>query len=321
MTDNKKQPGPKGFILIDLVDRGNIVEIPLTSNKAWLTLFYALPEELVSKAKAYLDFPRCPYEILRTDKYDKLINDDIFLELVLDCTAWAVWQYFEVPDKKKGGYREIPGTDMNYSRDFPIWRLAYVMLPYLRQKFETNGLSFQSLFNMTPDMEVPYFSYKQFGNLIGNLVPIIVKEQNWQPMIDEAWNNRTPEDYSEYYSQAKADFTRTWDHSRTKVGKMLSIEELAEKAEEADSIFDIPDPRSQFETRILDNLAISEFTSTLSERDMKILELKNCGYSVTEIAPLVGYQSHSAVVKRLKKITDLYDDFVSKKYQNYLETF
>ena len=50
-------------------------------------------------------------------------------------------------------------------------------------------------------------------------------------------------------------------------------------------------------------------------------ELKNRGYSVTEIAPLVGYQSHSAVVKRLKKITDLYDDFVSKKYQNYLETF
>ena len=170
MTDKKKQPGPKGFILVDLINKGNIVEIPLTSNKAWLTLFYVLPEELVSKAKAYLDFPRCPYEILRTDKYDKLINDDIFLELVWDCTTWAVWQYFEVPDKKKGGYREIPGTDMNYSGDFPIWRLAYVMLPYLRQKFETSGLSFRSLFNMTPDMEVPYFSYKQFGNLIGNLV-------------------------------------------------------------------------------------------------------------------------------------------------------
>ena len=61
MTDKKKQPGPKGFILVDLIDRGNIVEIPLTSNKGWLTLFYALPEELVSKAKAYLDLPRCPY--------------------------------------------------------------------------------------------------------------------------------------------------------------------------------------------------------------------------------------------------------------------
>lgn len=321
MRDEKKQPGPKGFILVDLIDKGNIVEIPLTSNKVWLTLFYALPEELVSKANVYLDFPRCPYEVLRTDKYDELINDDIFLELVWDCTAWAVWQYFEVPDKKKGGYREIPGTDMNYSGDFPIWRLAYVLLPYLRQKFETNGLSFQSLFNMTPDMEVPYFTYQQYSNLIGNLVPIIVKEQNWQPMIDEAWNNRAPEDYSEFYSQAKADFTRTWDHSRTKVGKMLSIEELAEKAEDADSIFDIPDPCSQFETRILDKLAISEFTATLSERDMKILELKNRGYSVVEIAQVVGYQSHGAVVKRLKKITDLYDDFVSKKYQNYLETF
>lgn len=71
----------------------------------------------------------------------------------------------------------------------------------------------------------------------------------------------------------------------------------------------------------MDSLAISEFTSTLSERDMKILELKNRGYSVTEIAQVVGYQSHSAVVKRLKKITELYEDFVSKKYRQYLETF
>ena len=31
MTNNKKQPGPKGFVLVDLVERGNIVEIPLTS--------------------------------------------------------------------------------------------------------------------------------------------------------------------------------------------------------------------------------------------------------------------------------------------------
>ena len=81
MTDKKKQPGPKGFILVDLVDKGNIVEIPLTSNKAWLTLFYALPEELVSRAIAYLDFPRCPYEVLRTDKYDEFINDGFFWSL------------------------------------------------------------------------------------------------------------------------------------------------------------------------------------------------------------------------------------------------
>ena len=108
----------------------------------------------------------------------------------------------------------------------------------------------------------------------------------------------------------------------TEEGKIyFNTKELAEKAEDADSIFDIPDPCSQFETRILDKLAISEFTATLSERDMKILELKNRGSSVTEIAQLVGYQSHSAVVKRLKKITELYEDFVSKKYRQYLETF
>lgn len=88
-------------------------------------------QEFVSKRPAYLDFPRCPYEVLRTDKYDSLINNDIFLELVWDCVAWGAWQYFEVP-YQKGGYREIPGSAAQYSGDFPLWRLSYSMLPLLR---------------------------------------------------------------------------------------------------------------------------------------------------------------------------------------------
>ncbi len=37
------------------------IRIPHASNKRWLTLFYAMPKELIGKAQAYLDFPRCPY--------------------------------------------------------------------------------------------------------------------------------------------------------------------------------------------------------------------------------------------------------------------
>ena len=53
-----------------------IITIPQDSNLAWLPLFYALPKELVSKRKDYLEIPRSPYDVLRTDKYEKLINDD-----------------------------------------------------------------------------------------------------------------------------------------------------------------------------------------------------------------------------------------------------
>ena len=48
---------------------------------------YLLPKELVQKQKEYLSLPRCPYEVLRTDKYDELIENDVFLQLVWDCYA------------------------------------------------------------------------------------------------------------------------------------------------------------------------------------------------------------------------------------------
>jgi len=50
-----------------------IITIPQDSNLAWLPLFYALPKELIIKRKDYLDIPRNPYDVIRTDKYDNLI--------------------------------------------------------------------------------------------------------------------------------------------------------------------------------------------------------------------------------------------------------
>lgn len=76
-----------------------------------------------------------------------------------------------------------------------LWRLSYTIIPYIREKFERIGLSFQSLFNMPRGMEVPFLTYQQFSNLIGSVVPIIVKEQNWQPMMDAIWANRDEADY------------------------------------------------------------------------------------------------------------------------------
>ena len=47
MTESRN--GPKGFIV---VLPGEIIEIPQDDDKSWLTLFYALPKELMEK------FPR-----------------------------------------------------------------------------------------------------------------------------------------------------------------------------------------------------------------------------------------------------------------------
>lgn len=118
------------------------------SNLAWMTMFYALPRELVQKRPAYLELPRNISQLLASEKHMKLVKEDAFLELVWDCYAWGIWQAIKVPDGK-GGYKEIPGDWQHYSGDFPLWRLSYDIIRYFRMSYETEmEWSFQRLFTM-----------------------------------------------------------------------------------------------------------------------------------------------------------------------------
>jgi len=97
---------------------GEIIRIPQDSNLAWMTMFYALPRELVEKRPAYLELPRNITQLLASEKHMKLIGEDAFLELVWDCYAWAIWQAIQVPDGK-GGYKEVPGSWQTIPAIFP----------------------------------------------------------------------------------------------------------------------------------------------------------------------------------------------------------
>ena len=85
-----------------------IIEIPQGSNLSWLTLFYALPRELVEKYPPALSLPRNIYGLLDDPDSMEIIKNDMFLLLVWDCFAWSAWQFFQVPNKD-GTYKDIPG--------------------------------------------------------------------------------------------------------------------------------------------------------------------------------------------------------------------
>ena len=152
----EKRKSPKGFIV---VLPGEIIEIPQDSDKSWLTLFYSLPRELAEKWKPAYNLPRCPYEVLRTDKYDHIVCDDVFKLLVWDCYAWSAWQFFQVKDRK-GNYRDIPGSWTQYSgfADTLPMPLTVIVLAII------NNTSFQSaqshkLFYMSINMVNPCCRY------------------------------------------------------------------------------------------------------------------------------------------------------------------
>ncbi len=296
----------------------SVIEIPQSSNLSWLTLFYALPKELVEKRAPYLSLPRNIHQLLRSDEYKTMINTDTFLELVWDCYAWAAWQFFQVP-LRDGTYREIPGSWSHYSGNFPLWRLSYEIIKHFRNKFETEmEWSFQRLFLMDENMSIPYLSYQHFSNLVGNLTDMIVAEQNWQPMIDVIWNTRQVEDYTGR-SYNKKDFMRSWTHSRT--AKHISIEDLMENGKVIDGevLYEIADPRGEFESEVISKIYIDQFKGKLSEQDAKILQMRYDGFSLQEIAAAVGFKTAGAVYKHIEKIAETYEDFVANEYNIFLD--
>ena len=291
-----------------VIREDGFIKIPQESNLAWLSLFYALPKELVKKRPVYLELPRNIKRLLREKRYQEMLNDS-FLELVWDCYAWSIWQFLKVPEKG-GGYREIPGDWSHYSGEFPLWRISYEMIRSFREAFESElDWSFQRLFTAPETIDVPWLSYQQFSNLVGNLTDKIVADRNLQPVIDAVWENLQPEDYNKGKNVSKRDFLRSWNHDRKYAH--LSIEEIRESgaAVEGNSLYDLADSRSDFEARMLSKVQVQQFQQSLGERDKRILSLRMEGKTLQEIANAVGYKTAGAVKKRIDKIAEAYKDY------------
>ena len=112
----------------------------------------------------------------------------------------------------------------------------------------------------------------------------------------------------------KVDFNRQWDHTRTRVGELESLdqmEDIEHKTPELATEFSEDDPQAQLEMVE----TIKEFYAFLGdETDVRIFKLKANGYTQKQIAERLGFKTHSAVGKRLKKIEEKQKAFL--KMQN-----
>ena len=85
-------------------------------------------------------------------------------------------------------------------------------------------------------------------------------------------------------------------------------------------IFEVADPRSEFEQTIISEMQIATFAEqNITDKDREILKLRIEGHTEQEIADKVGYKTASAVHKRIAKIASAYEDFVTAEYGKYLK--
>lgn len=101
----------------------------------------------------------------------------------------------------------------------------------------------------------------------------------------------------------KVDFKRRWDHSRTKIGEMESFDE---------KVHVLPSEEKGY-TRIENVEFLNMFYQYLGDDiDVIVFKMTANGYTQKEIAEHLGYKTHSAVGKRLKKIEEKRAEFLKR---------
>lgn len=105
----------------------------------------------------------------------------------------------------------------------------------------------------------------------------------------------------------RIDFERKWNHTRTKLGKMLSFDEL----DPDDELLAYWDDESMDDEAEFADLTQRFLASLDDEIDRDIVLFKLKGKTQSEIAETLGF-SQSAIAKRLKRIRVKYDVFTNE---------
>lgn len=152
------------------------------------------------------------------------------------------------------------------------------------------------------------------GELQGNAVNLLMRTENVPELLGELKLMETHEDFSEdtLENWDKIDFDRKWDHTRTRIGRLLSAEDVKLDAlERGQNVLDDSEEYS-IEEQIFEQQLEEAFMATLDSTELEICRLRKLHYTQTEIAEALGYKTHSAIAKRLAKMREKFDAVARK---------
>jgi hypothetical protein len=273
-----------------LIKRPDGKDTPLV-NGDYLSAYYFIPKEILDKCPQELNpIPREPALAIWQDKSRKIIESDLFRLLIIDAYSWMVWPYMGMNRRK-----EI------YSGYDPAWKLSHLPEFWIRELMDRKHLpdtvTMLKVYNGDP---VGYISIEEVDAIMREVVPTVMEKYNMYEIIEAAKEFRCFEDFDNRSSTEKIDFYRKWYHTRSKVGTMLSLEKIKKEDEEGD--YEPEDISAAYEDKVISEDYCQRFKERLSEKDMKILELRVDGFTYEEIAERLGYKNHSGVLKRMRAI-------------------
>ena len=277
-------------------------EITPFRNAEYISAFYFIPKSILDKCGEEINsIPRNPRKLLQDRRAIEIIESDLFKLVIIDAYAFMVWPFMGL-----GAKREI------YSGYEPSWRYAHAASIWIKG-MEDEGVipKLQEILKSSNvDEDLGYISEEEISETFTWLVPKIMAKHNMNEIIAVAAEYRCFEDFDYRKSRQKIDFYRKWYHTRTKIS-VESLDEIKEKyAENTDGMeWDIPDDSINVESTVLEPIAVSKFLDTLSETDRKILTMRMDDVTLEKIAEELGFKTHSAIHKRIRRIGLAYEKF------------
>ncbi|MDD2600770.1 MAG: hypothetical protein PHV32_16995 [Eubacteriales bacterium] len=281
-------------------------EITQFRNAEFIPAYYFIPKSVSAKCGAELNsVPRRPYELLHCWDAIAVVESDLFRLLIIDAYAFMVWPFIGL-----GAKREI------YSGYEPSWIFAHSPAYWIQKMIDEKIIpTAQELLKNGGVTECfGYVSEEEISTLFSWIVPQTMAHQNMIPVIAVAEEYRNFEDFDYRSSRQKTDFYRKWYHTRT-AHPQISLEAYQEEYTEAHGgqEWDMPD-NIDVELDVTTKLQVDDFLATLSEKDKQILKLRMQGLTLEEIGKELGFQNHSGVLKRIRKIGKLYEKYSGEDF-------
>ncbi len=208
-----------------------------------------------------------------------------------------------------GTIMEIIEDDTTLDNVFDIFFTA--MAEPLSKELEAYAASMEKSVDSLTDDEIHSVIDKIADKGLSTMMGLLQQTQNVPEIIGIAKENGAYEDFPWSTNFEKADFHRKWYHTRTAVGKMLSLDEILDEGDKAqyELVGNAIDTVSEADiTKIAD-----KFIATLDSVDSQICYMRMDGKTNAEIAEALNYKTPNAVTKRLAKIKTKFNEFFTKQ--------
>jgi len=280
-------------------------------NAELIPAFLMIPKELLIRCgKELFMLPRTRAWLFADPGTIRKVESNLFRECVIDAYAYMAWPHMG-----------LKGRLEDYSGYNPCWRVAHAAPLWIDELTDCGVLpSLEQWLQETEPYPYRYHMFMPYALVdayLSVVVPSVMLRDGYWEWLNYVQKHPCFEDFDEHrYSWQKADFIKKWYHTRTKHPTTLSREVLRihEIVDGAEAGLLHSNEHSEFEDNVAAKIDMEQFLQTLTETDRKILALRLKGKPLEEIAKALGFQTHSAVLKRIRKIGKAYERFSGEDY-------